>query len=102
MFYKKRSNVNKPIIIDESINYYFPMNEQVNSLIIVDPLNSLNNVAKNVRQLNKILHTFDISVKSLFENCECGCHYHHQYCIREEKCNHNLLNNIFNAIKVEN
>ena len=68
------------------------------SFTIVDPLNPYNNVAKNVRQLNKIINTFETAFKSLSESCECGCHYQHSYCLLEEKSNHNLLNNIFNAV----
>ena len=103
VFYQNKENINKPIIINENfvISPLFQLIEQESSLIIVDPLNATNNVAKNVRQLNKILYAFAISVRSLFESCECGCHYQNQYCIREEKCNHNLLNNIFNAVKRE-
>ena len=102
LYYKETKNLNKPIVINESYMSNFFWSDQVNSFIIADPLNPSNNVANNVRQINKILHTFSISVKAIFENCECGCHYQHDYCLIEEKCNHNILNNIFNAIKLEN
>ena len=105
LFYKDKEkfNVNRPIILTENRNIYalLQMSQSEYSFIIVDPLNSNNNVAKNVRQLNKIINTFEIAVKSLFDGCECGCHYQHSYCLLEEKCNHNLLNNIFNAVKTD-
>ena len=101
-FYKdtKNYNVNRPIILNEKFNYLALNNLIQNnySFTIVDPLNPYNNVAKNVRQLNKIINTFETAFKSLSESCECGCHYQHSYCLLEEKCNHNLLNNIFNAV----
>ena len=101
-FYKdtKNYNVNRPIILNETFNY-LDINHLIQnnySFTIVDPLNPYNNVAKNVRQLNKIINTFETAFKSLSESCECGCHYQHSYCLLEEKCNHNLLNNIFNAV----
>ena len=103
LFYQDKENVKKPINVND--NYIaspgYQWMEEENSLRIIDPLDYSNNVAKNVRQLNKILHAFIISVKSLFESCECGCHYQNIYCIREEKCNHNLLNNLFSAVKRE-
>ena len=105
LFYKDKEkfNVNRPIILTEKYNHLalLQMIQSEYSFIIVDPLNPYNNVAKNVRQLNKIINTFEIAVKSLFDGCECGCHYQHSYCLLEEKCNHNLLNNIFNAVKTD-
>ena len=107
LFYSIRDNlsINKPIILTENIDYtalYAMQNNPTCTFIIVDPLNPENNVAKNARQLNNILNAFTISIRSLFECCECGCHYQHQYCLTEDKCHHNLLNTIFNAIKREN
>ena len=57
-FYKERKNVNKPINIEESTYSYFSLFDPENSLIIVDPLNPGNNVAKNVRQLNFLFIDF--------------------------------------------
>ena len=103
-FYKNKKNINNPIIINDNfqITPFFKIINPEKTLVIVDPLNTSNNVAKNVRQLNKILCAFAISAASLFESCECGCHYQHDLSIIEEKCNHNLLNNIFKAIEREN
>ena len=44
-------------------------------LIIIDPLNPNNNVAKSCFQNMGIKMAFIISLKSLLEDCECGCHY---------------------------
>ena len=106
LFYSNRENfsINNPIILTQNVDYtaIYEMQKFPNcSFIIVDPLNPQNNVANNARQLNNILNAFTISIRALLECCECGCHYQHQYCLKEDKCNHNLLNTIFNAIKRE-
>ena len=98
-FYKDRNNINQPLFITN--NYLFSPFAQysTNSLVIVDPLDSTNNVAKNARDLNKILYTFQVAVMALYDSCECGCHYQHESSIKELGCDHNLLNRIFNATK---
>ena len=98
-FYKDRNNINQPLFITN--NYLFSPFAQysTNSLVIVDPLDSTNNVAKNARDLNKILYTFQVAVIALYDSCECGCHYQHESSIKELGCDHNLLNRIFNATK---
>ena len=44
-------------------------------LIIIDPLNPFNNVAKSCSQFCNIKLIFIICFNSLQEGCECGCHY---------------------------
>ena len=100
LFYEEKKNINKPLFI--SNNYFLSPFAEItytDSLTIVDPLDNYNNVAKNARDLNKILYTFHVAKESLFESCECGCHYQHEYSITENRCDHNLLNRIFNATK---
>ena len=100
LFYEEKKNINKPLFI--SNNYFLSPFAEItytDSLAIVDPLDNYNNVAKNARDLNKILYTFHVAKESLFESCECGCHYQHEYSITENRCDHNLLNRIFNATK---
>ena len=100
LFYEEKKNINKPLFI--SNNYFLSPFAEItytDSLTIVDPLDNYNNVAKNARDLNKILYTFHVAKESLFESCECGCHYQHDYSITENRCDHNLLNRIFNATK---
>ena len=76
------------------------INGNENGLVIIDPLNIYNNVAKNMRQFINIRFALNIAIVCMDESCECGCHYQHEgLCIKEEGCEHNLLNNIFNSIK---
>ena len=69
-------------------------------LIIIDPLNPSNNVAKSCFQNMGIKMAFIISLKSLLEDCECGCHYSGE---NKEYSNlsieHCFLKRIFNAVK---
>ena len=69
-------------------------------LIIIDPLNPSNNVAKSCFQYLGIRMVFIISLKALLEDCECGCHYEDN---SEEYNNlhieHCFLKRIFNAVK---
>ena len=69
-------------------------------LIIIDPLNPSNNVAKSCFQNMGIKMAFIISLKSLLEDCECGCHYSGE---KKEYSNlsieHCFLKRIFNAVK---
>ena len=68
--------------------------------IIIDPLNSANNVAKSCFQYLRIRMAFIISLKALMEDCECGCHFSDD---NEEYNNlhveHCFLKRIFNAVK---
>ena len=69
-------------------------------LIIIDPLNPNNNVAKSCYQNLGIKMAFIISLKTLLEDCECGCHYSDE---TQEYNNlsveHCFLKRIFNAVK---
>ena len=65
--------------------------------IIIDPLNPNNNVAKSCFHVFEIKLAFLVSLKSLFEDCECGCHYSENYDdINKEQC---FLQRIFHAVK---
>ena len=69
-------------------------------LIIIDPLNVSNNVAKSCFQSFAIKLSFIISLNSLYEDCECGCHYSQdkkEY--NNESVEHCFLKKIFNAVK---
>ena len=67
-------------------------------LIIVDPLNKQNNVAKSTFQFMNIKMGFLIAFMVAKEDCECGCHYG---CIQNklDKTEHCILKRIFNSIK---
>ena len=67
-----------------------------NSLTITDPLLDSNNVAKNVRELNKIINVFRNSLKIILKSCECNCGENHKYCINEND-NKDLLNILFTS-----
>ena len=97
-FYKTPSNLkNKQLIINEGKYYDLLVSE--NQLFIVDPLNPYNNVANNARKLNKIILSFSLSMKTILERCDCGCHFQYEFSIQEEHCNHNLLKRIFRVLK---
>jgi non-canonical poly(A) RNA polymerase PAPD5/7 len=67
-------------------------------LIIVDPLNKQNNVAKSTFQFMNIKMGFLIAFMVAKEDCECGCHYG---CMQNklDKTEHCILKRIFNSIK---
>ena len=69
-------------------------------LIIIDPLNKFNNVAKSCLQYHNIKMSFIISLMTLQDDCECGCHYNQ---LGENYDNlqleHCLLKRIFNCVK---
>jgi non-canonical poly(A) RNA polymerase PAPD5/7 len=103
-FYGKKYNINDPIDVNENdkkkIEFIHCLNQNGNGLIIVDPLNIYNNVGRNMRQFVNIKFALSIAIASINESYECGCHYQHEgLCIKEEGCEHNLLNNIFKSIK---
>ena len=104
-YYGTKYNIKEPIDINENdkkkIEGIHLLNNSSNdALIIVDPLNIYNNVARNVRQFINIRFALRIALACLNESCECGCHYQYEgLCLKEQGCEHNLLNNIFNSIK---
>ena len=104
LFYKKKDNVNEPIDVNgndrKQIENIHSTNSNNNGLIIIDPLNIYNNVAKNMRQYINIRFALSIAILSIQESCECSCHYQYEgLYIKEDICEHNLLNNIFNSVK---
>ena len=72
---------------------------QHSDLIIVDPLNYNNNVAKNTRQFDKIKLAFSLGALAAREQCECGCHFEKEGYSDYMKSEHCLLKRIFNAVK---
>ena len=69
-------------------------------LIIVDPLNRFNNVAKSCIQFYNIKMSFILCLKTLLDDCDCGCHYNqigeHNDNLQIEHC---FLKRIFNSVK---
>ena len=72
---------------------------QHSDLIIIDPLNHNNNVAKNTRQFDKIKLAFSLGALAAREQCECGCHFEKEGYSDYMKSEHCLLKRIFNAVK---
>ena len=68
-------------------------------LIIVDPLNKQNNVAKSTFQFMNIKMGFLIAFMVAKEDCECGCHYEYLKNNRDMEHGHCILKRIFNSIK---
>jgi non-canonical poly(A) RNA polymerase PAPD5/7 len=103
-YYGREYDITNPIVVDEkeSMQKIIAIHQfqlLKNEFILVDPLNISNNVAKNTRQFQNIQLAFQIAYTSAKEKCECGCHYQHNGVnIRDEGCEHNLLNRIFNDV----
>ena len=104
-FYAIEYEFNKSVIyIKNNMNDIDDLKYQniahTSGLIIIDPLNTSNNVAKPCFQYLGIRMAFIISLKALLEDCECGCHYSDN---SEEYNNlhveHCFLKRIFNAVK---
>ena len=106
-YYGNDYEIHNPIIIDENVDYqkilfFHQFQLFKEEIILVDPLNISNNVAKNTRQYKNIQLAFKIAYISFLESCECGCHFQYDGInIKEEGCGHNLLQRIFNDVKRE-
>ena len=81
---------------NKDFDYHLGSNNH--ELIIIDPLNKHNNVAKSTFHFMNIKMAFMIAYMVTKEDCECGCHYgiiqnNH---INTEHC---ILKRIFNSVK---
>lgn len=84
-------------LVDDKDNFY-SFGQNMHELIIVDPLNKQNNVAKSTFQYMNIKMAFMIAFMVAKEDCECGCHYD----ILQNKplgIEHCILKRIFNSVK---
>ena len=104
-FYGSEFQFNKSIIyIKNNMNDLDDLKYQniahSSGLIIIDPLNPANNVAKSCFHYLGVKLSFIISQKALTEDCECGCHFSDN---NEEYNNlhveHCFLKRIFHAVK---
>ena len=69
-------------------------------LIIIDPLDKNNNVAKNTKQFMNLKMAFMIAFMITKEDCECGCHYGralYEYSLTDTE--HCILKRMFNSVK---
>ena len=90
--------VNNDVMYDNEKEFGYHLATNSHELIIVDPLNKQNNVAKSTFQYMNIKMAFMIAYMVAKEDCECGCHYgiiqnNH---INTEHC---ILKRIFNSVK---
>ena len=99
---------NNYVIITYPVDEKADMNDKENTyqfipntheLIIVDPLNNQNNVAKSTFQFMNIKMGFLIAFMVAKEDCECGCHYEFLKNDRNMENGHCILKRIFNSIK---
>ena len=86
-----------PIVEDDN-EIEFPFNNS-NELIIVDPLNKQNNVAKSTFHFMNIKMVFMIAYMVAKEDCECGCHYHNIFNNKILSTEHCILKRIFYSVK---
>jgi hypothetical protein len=71
--------------------------QATHDLIIVDPLNKSNNVARATYQFVNIKMAFMIGFVVSHEECECGCHYKgDDLHFSNEHC---ILKRIFSSVK---
>ena len=107
-YYGTEFQFNKSIIyIKNNINTINDIDElkyqniqHTSGLIIIDPLNINNNVAKSCYHFLGVKMAFIISLSAISEDCECGCHY----CDNNEEYStlhveHCFLKRIFHAVK---
>lgn len=89
--------INNDLVENDKDNFY-SFGQNMHELIIVDPLNRQNNVAKSTFQYMNIKMAFMIAFMVAKEDCECGCHYD----ILQNKplgIEHCILKRIFNSVK---
>ena len=106
LFYSSQFNAKENVVdpnnlLEEENADLFDRNffSSQSDLIIIDPLNSINNVGKNTRQFDNIRAAFSISIVCMKEYCECGCHYEKEYCNNYLNTEHCLLKRIFYSVK---
>lgn len=83
---------------DKETPYNFGPN--THELMIVDPLNNQNNVAKGTYQFMNLKMAFMIAYMVTKEDCECGCHFGKTvYEHTMHSTEHSLLKRMFNSVK---
>jgi len=90
--------VNNDVMYDNEKEFGYHLATNSHELIIVDPLNKQNNVAKSTFQYMNIKMAFMIAYMVAKEDCECGCHFsaiQNKY-FETEHC---ILKRIFNSVK---
>ena len=81
----------------EEIKFYNENNNNINSLIIIDPFNIRNNLCDKMYAYSQIKLTLMIAFCMIKDNCECACHYDDS--INYQGKTHCILNKIFKTVK---
>ena len=80
---------------NEEIKFY--ENNNIDSLIIIDPFNIRNNLCEKMFGYNQIKTALMIGFCGIKDNCECSCHYDDT--INYQGKTHCILNKIFKTVK---
>ena len=101
IFDSNKVMVNINGISNNNIEFEFPNNNNIfsNDLIIIDPLNPFNNVAKSCSQFYNIKMAFLICLMTFQQDCECGCHYNQIEDNNKKFSEHCILKRLFNNVK---
>ena len=87
-------------LVDNDKDNFFSFGQNMHELIIVDPLNKQNNVAKSTHQFMNMKMAFMIAFMVTKEECECGCHYGKASIEHEmNEVEHCILKRMFNSVK---
>ena len=110
LHYGIKFDFNKYVIITYKINETnSSLNDKENAinigqnakeLMIVDPLNNKNNVAKSTFQFMNLKMAFMIAFMVTKEDCECGCHFGKAFYENNfNSTEHSYLKRMFNSVK---
>lgn len=78
---------------------FYQLSPTMHELIILDPLNSQNNVARSSFQFMNIKMAFMIAYMVAKEDCECGCHYYDINKNKVTETDHFILKRVFNSVQ---
>ena len=106
--YLKHNNNNRKMIYldynnnghneqNEEIKYFYENDNNMDSLIIIDPFNIRNNLCDKMIGYTEIKIALMIGFCVIKDNCECSCHYDDS--ISYQGKTHCILNKIFKAVK---
>ena len=90
-YYSNFDNKNNFIMVGISPIYSFDNLQNRSDLVIIDPLNNMNNVSERTYDFKHFQLSFRVCLNIIKDNCECSCHY-----LNYDDNNNN--NNVFNCI----
>jgi hypothetical protein len=91
-YYSNFDNKNNFIMVSISPIYSFDNLQNRSDLVIIDPLNNMNNVSERTYDFKHFQLSFRVCLNIIKDNCECSCHY------LNYDDNNNNNNNVFNCI----